>query len=627
VLLPWQLLTPTWAAAATALLALTTFIVSVRTGLAPLRPVVLAMQGLALVTFIATLHRGADGAAALDNGWQGMLAAALIGLSMLATTAWSMRQAHRAALASGVRPIWPLAQSIALLAGVSLLHLAMLFGASLAQAALIWPFTAALVLWVALRFAHLPLAVLGGAVHLAAAVLFVLETRDGNNALQAFANIGFWTPLALGVSALVAGDWLRGEARHAGSADSETTGAQRWVNAWCARPAVLWLPVGWGLLWWITAALGESTRVLRMNGHAAYQPAATVAVVLLTSALASVVAARRDWRQLGQATLATLPGLAIAVVGAISAALVASPQIAYWPSSAMGWVAWPLALVWHLRLLRAQHRWATPQTLAFFHVAGLWLFLLLAVRECQAQLGRFGDAYSSWPLLGWVLAPVVVLWALRSRALLQRWPLTEHRRAYLEWALAPVAVYLLGWCWASNVLSPGNAAPLPFVPLLNPLELAHWLVLAALLLWCKALEGSTTLTPSATLVKGVAGVTAWALVTGAVLRACHHHADVPWQFEALYASWLTQAALSITWALCGVGAMVLGHRRGSRPVWLGGAVLIGVVVLKLFFVELANQGGLFRIVSFIGVGALLLLVGYFAPVPPAKPALREASAA
>jgi uncharacterized membrane protein len=56
-------------------------------------------------------------------------------------------------------------------------------------------------------------------------------------------------------------------------------------------------------------------------------------------------------------------------------------------------------------------------------------------------------------------------------------------------------------------------------------------------------------------------------------------------------------------------------------------VLIGVVVLKLFFVELANQGGLFRIVSFIGVGALLLLVGYFAPVPPAKPALREASAA
>ena len=35
-------------------------------------------------------------------------------------------------------------------------------------------------------------------------------------------------------------------------------------------------------------------------------------------------------------------------------------------------------------------------------------------------------------------------------------------------------------------------------------------------------------------------------------------------------------------------------------------------------IELADQGGLFRIVSFLSVGVLLLAVGYFAPVPPAK---------
>ena len=45
-------------------------------------------------------------------------------------------------------------------------------------------------------------------------------------------------------------------------------------------------------------------------------------------------------------------------------------------------------------------------------------------------------------------------------------------------------------------------------------------------------------------------------------------------------------------------------------------VLIGVVVVKLFFVELGNSGSLERIVSFIGVGVLLLVVGYFAPLPP-----------
>ncbi|MEO8806481.1 MAG: DUF2339 domain-containing protein, partial [Burkholderiaceae bacterium] len=248
VLLPWQLLPPMWAAAATALLALATFAVSLRLGLAPLRPVVLAMQALALVSFIATLHRGAEDSAALGNGWQGMLAAALIGLSVLASTAWSMRQAHHAALVRGVRPAWPLAQTAALLAGVGLLHLAMLFVVDLPQAALIWPFTATVVLWVALRLAHGPLALLGGALHLAAAVLFGFASRDANTELQAFANLGFWTPLALGLTALVAGDWLRGEARRAGSASADAASLNPWVNTWCAHPAILWLPLGWGLL-------------------------------------------------------------------------------------------------------------------------------------------------------------------------------------------------------------------------------------------------------------------------------------------------------------------------------------------------------------------------------------------
>ena len=43
---------------------------------------------------------------------------------------------------------------------------------------------------------------------------------------------------------------------------------------------------------------------------------------------------------------------------------------------------------------------------------------------------------------------------------------------------------------------------------------------------------------------------------------------------------------------------------------------MAVVVAKLFLVELGNSGGIARIVSFIVVGLLLLLVGWFAPVPP-----------
>ena len=49
---------------------------------------------------------------------------------------------------------------------------------------------------------------------------------------------------------------------------------------------------------------------------------------------------------------------------------------------------------------------------------------------------------------------------------------------------------------------------------------------------------------------------------------------------------------------------------------MAGFGLLILVVLKLFFVELANSGTIERIISFIVVGTLLLLIGYFVPLPP-----------
>jgi uncharacterized membrane protein len=63
--------------------------------------------------------------------------------------------------------------------------------------------------------------------------------------------------------------------------------------------------------------------------------------------------------------------------------------------------------------------------------------------------------------------------------------------------------------------------------------------------------------------------------------------------------------------------MVMATRVRLRPLWLAGAGLMAIVVAKLFFVDLSNVGGIERIVSFIGVGLLMLVVGYFSPVPPA----------
>ena len=40
-------------------------------------------------------------------------------------------------------------------------------------------------------------------------------------------------------------------------------------------------------------------------------------------------------------------------------------------------------------------------------------------------------------------------------------------------------------------------------------------------------------------------------------------------------------------------------------------------MLKLFVIDLSNRGGSERIFVFIAVGVLMLVVGYFAPIPPA----------
>jgi uncharacterized membrane protein len=43
-----------------------------------------------------------------------------------------------------------------------------------------------------------------------------------------------------------------------------------------------------------------------------------------------------------------------------------------------------------------------------------------------------------------------------------------------------------------------------------------------------------------------------------------------------------------------------------------------VVIAKLFLVDLSRIGSIERIVSFVGVGLLMLIVGYLSPIPPAE---------
>jgi uncharacterized membrane protein len=86
----------------------------------------------------------------------------------------------------------------------------------------------------------------------------------------------------------------------------------------------------------------------------------------------------------------------------------------------------------------------------------------------------------------------------------------------------------------------------------------------------------------------------------------------------MFASDTVQASLSLFWGLLGLVLTFVASRRASRALWMVGAALLGVVVFKLFLIDMASTGTVARIVSFLGAGVLLLVVGYLSPLPPAR---------
>jgi uncharacterized membrane protein len=116
----------------------------------------------------------------------------------------------------------------------------------------------------------------------------------------------------------------------------------------------------------------------------------------------------------------------------------------------------------------------------------------------------------------------------------------------------------------------------------------------------------------------VAAAFAFLWINAAALRALHHAFGIEWSPGALWDATIVQATLSLLWTVIALAAMVVANRAAARGGWIAGAVLLAVVVVKLFAVDLSRIGSVERIVSFIGVGLLLLAIGYLAPVPPRK---------
>ncbi|HEY3180006.1 MAG TPA: DUF2339 domain-containing protein, partial [Casimicrobiaceae bacterium] len=373
----------------------------------------------------------------------------------------------------------------------------------------------------------------------------------------------------------------------------------------------------WGAIWWLIAGGREIDRFVRADVQLAF----IVAFLSLTGLAFAFAARRLPWPLARIAARLLLPLLLLcALAGITHRANIGGHLFANG-----GVFAWAFAVLAWFELLRMFDRDTAPSSDSWVNNAGhagfVVLLALLASHEVSWLARDFAGAGSAWSVVPWGLMPALALMLICTFSRRESWPFAAHRRAYLVVAACVLAAWTLIFSLIVNVVNDGNPAPLPFVPLVNPLDLTLGLIVASLALWTLQLarEGiDIRAWLPRELLYGVPAALMFIWANAIVLRTIHHWYGVAWTPDAMWHSTLVQSALSLLWAIVALAVMVFANRRAARAGWIAGATLLAVVVIKLFVVDLSRISGIERIVSFIGVGVLLLLIGYLAPVPPRR---------
>ncbi len=366
----------------------------------------------------------------------------------------------------------------------------------------------------------------------------------------------------------------------------------------------------WAAGWWIFAGHHEIVafvpRELTLNAHIVFLAATALAL--------GALALRWQWVEATWAALSLLPVLVLFAL--VSFAGHSHPFAHY------GGIAWPFAVATHLWILRRLEPEGYPRYADTLHAGAMVLVAALGAVELHWVAETFTARGTAWSVASVAVVPALLVLLASSRWAESRWPVMDRGRAYHASASVAIVLALVAWSFYANATHDGRSDPLPYLPLLNALDLAQILAgLAAASAWMALRRMSP---PFAAMISGraaaaIGGVVAFVWLNGILLRSLHHWADVPYHFDGVTRSVLAQASLSIFWSALALAIMVVATRIARRPLWMVGAALMAVVVAKLFLVDLSHVGGIERIVSFIAVGVLMLVIGYFSPVPPRKP--------
>ena len=208
----------------------------------------------------------------------------------------------------------------------------------------------------------------------------------------------------------------------------------------------------------------------------------------------------------------------------------------------------------------------------------------------------------------------------------------DWRQALLGCAaiFAPIALL---WVVLTNWSYDGVIWGLSYFPLFNLYDITSWLTLSVgfSLYYISQRRHNENFTESGAAAKSkrvftaenlliILGLISFWLISSMLVRTLHAFIGTPLWNDYQGGAWQSeqvQTGLTILWTLLALVATIMASHYWQRALWFMGIGLLGIVVLKLVLVDLSQTEAIWRVISFLGAGSLILLIGYLAPLPPA----------
>jgi uncharacterized membrane protein len=365
-----------------------------------------------------------------------------------------------------------------------------------------------------------------------------------------------------------------------------------------------------GLIWWYIGGLRE------VNMQMPYSQMGNGFLLFcsLSSIIVGMTVKRVQWPRFGLALYLQLPAMMLLLPYCLGGFRSSSLFFTVW-----GLVSWTVAFVTQYRILYLYAENWPKRNMVAWHLGTMWLLIFVLTNEMSWAVGRLSGLSEIWTTICWALIPSSAILLLLHLGKGVSWPVGKHASSYLGMGGVLPAFGLVLWALVSFGVA-GDPFPLPYLPIFNPVELSGLVVIITLMLWTINLKNNgydyiLQYLPEKYCLWGLA-VLFFLWLNSVVARSVHFFAGVSYDPDSLYSSVIFQAALAALWGFGALAITIWAARKGNRSVWGVGATLLGMVVLKLFIVDLSGTGTIARIVSFLVVGILMLIIGYFSPLPP-----------